>query len=129
MHTNSLNILCNNRFEKNPQMAQAKTTKQKKQNNGADVGYEGELWQMADALRGSMDAAEHNYVALGLIYPVPPATAFEPFHALAQRLYAGIDVLAGESDTLPALRDTVLPKPIFDELRLAQQNDPITTSA
>jgi type I restriction enzyme M protein len=24
----------------------------------ANVGYEAELWQMADALRGSMDAAE-----------------------------------------------------------------------
>jgi type I restriction enzyme M protein len=26
--------------------------------NGATVGYEAELWKMADALRGSMDAAE-----------------------------------------------------------------------
>jgi type I restriction enzyme M protein len=25
---------------------------------GATVGYEAQLWQMADALRGSMDAAE-----------------------------------------------------------------------
>ena len=25
--------------------------------NGATTGYEAELWQMADALRGSMDAA------------------------------------------------------------------------
>jgi type I restriction enzyme M protein len=37
--------------------------KRKKNSNQADpsaatVGYEAQLWQMADALRGSMDAAE-----------------------------------------------------------------------
>ncbi|MGI9077532.1 MAG: hypothetical protein ACR2G6_09420, partial [Gemmatimonadaceae bacterium] len=31
----------------------------------ANVGYEAELWQMADALRGSMDAAEYKHVVLG----------------------------------------------------------------
>ena len=36
-------------------MARVKPTKQKT-NNGANVGYEAQLWQMADALRGSMDA-------------------------------------------------------------------------
>jgi hypothetical protein len=38
-------------------MARTKKDDQKKTNNGANVGYEAELWQMADALRGSMDAA------------------------------------------------------------------------
>jgi type I restriction enzyme M protein len=33
----------------------------------ANVGYEAELWQMADALRGSMDPAEYKHVVLGLI--------------------------------------------------------------
>ena len=28
----------------------------------ATVGYETQLWQMADALRGSMDAAEYKHV-------------------------------------------------------------------
>jgi type I restriction enzyme M protein len=36
--------------------------------NGANVGYEAELWRMADALRGSMDAAEYKHVVLGLIF-------------------------------------------------------------
>jgi len=36
--------------------------------NGATVGYEAELWRMADALRGSMDAAEYKHVVLGLIF-------------------------------------------------------------
>ncbi len=49
-------------------MAQAKTSKQRKPNNGANVGYEAELWQMADALRGSMDAAEYKHVVLSLIF-------------------------------------------------------------
>ena len=37
-------------------MARAKK-KPRKNDNGATVGYEAQLWQMADALRGSMDAA------------------------------------------------------------------------
>ncbi len=35
---------------------------------GATVGYETELWRMADALRGSMDAAEYKHVVPGLIF-------------------------------------------------------------
>ena len=34
---------------------------------------ESELWSMADALRGSMDAAEYKHVVLGLIFPVEGA--------------------------------------------------------
>ena len=30
---------------------------------------EAKLWQMADTLRGSMDAAEFKHVVLGLIFP------------------------------------------------------------
>ena len=37
-------------------------------NNGATIGHEAELWAMADALRGSMDAAEYKHVVLGLIF-------------------------------------------------------------
>ena len=29
--------------------------------SGATTGYEAELWQMADTLRGSMDAAEYKH--------------------------------------------------------------------
>ena len=46
-------------------MAKQKTGKS---SNGATVGYEQQLWQMADALRGSMDAAEYKHVVLGLIF-------------------------------------------------------------
>ncbi len=47
----------------------------------ATVGYEAELWQMADALRGSMDAAEYKHVALGLIFLKYISDAFAEQHA------------------------------------------------
>ena len=61
-------------------MAQAKTTRNKA-SNGATVGYEQQLWQMADALRGSMDAAEYKHVVLGLIFLKYISDAFEEQHA------------------------------------------------
>jgi len=61
-------------------MARVKPTKQKT-NNGANVGYEAQLWQMADALRGSMDAAEYKHVVLGLIFLKYISDAFEEQHA------------------------------------------------
>jgi type I restriction-modification system DNA methylase subunit len=62
-------------------MAQSKTNQKKKTNNGANIGYESELWQMADALRGSMDAAEYKHVVLGLIFLKYISDAFEEQHA------------------------------------------------
>ncbi|MBI3598523.1 MAG: type I restriction-modification system subunit M N-terminal domain-containing protein, partial [Nitrospirae bacterium] len=47
----------------------------------ANVGYEAKLWQMADALRGSMDAAEYKHVVLGLIFLKYISDAFEERHA------------------------------------------------
>jgi type I restriction enzyme M protein len=54
-----------------------------KRNNAtaASVGYEAELWRMADALRGSMDAAEYKHVVLGLIFLKYISDAFEAQHA------------------------------------------------
>src|SRR5438105_15900980 len=64
-------------------MARANKNDQQKTNNhtGANVGYEAELWQMADALRGSMDAAEYKHVVLGLIFLKYISDAFEAQHA------------------------------------------------
>ena len=47
----------------------------------ANVGYEAELWLMADALRGSMDAAEYKHVVLGLIFLKYISDAFDARHA------------------------------------------------
>ena len=48
---------------------------------GATTGHEAELWAMADALRGSMDAAEYKHVVLGLIFLKYISDAFEERHA------------------------------------------------
>ncbi|MYF16969.1 MAG: SAM-dependent DNA methyltransferase [Gemmatimonadetes bacterium] len=45
------------------------------------TNYEAELWQMADALRGSMDAAEYKHVVLGLIFLKYISDAFQEAHA------------------------------------------------
>ena len=45
--------------------------------SGGPIGYEAELWRMADALRGSMDAAEYKHVALGLLFLKYVSDAFE----------------------------------------------------
>ena len=52
-------------------------TEREQTDNGATTGYEAELWQMADALRGSMDAAEYKHVVLGLIFLKYISDAFE----------------------------------------------------
>jgi type I restriction enzyme M protein len=50
----------------------------------ANLGYEAELWKAADALRGSMDAAEYKHVVLGLIFLKYISDAFEEQHAKLQ---------------------------------------------
>ncbi len=61
--------------------------------NGALVGYEAELWRMADTLRGSMDAAEYKHVVLGLIFLKYISDAFEETRAEleANRRQTGAD--------------------------------------
>ena len=49
----------------------------KDNNNGANVGFESELWRAADALRSNMDAAEYKHVVLGLIFLKYISDAFE----------------------------------------------------
>ena len=58
-----------------------KIQKTGKNNNGANLGFEAKLWQTADALRGSMDAAEYKHVVLGLIFLKYISDAFEEQHA------------------------------------------------
>jgi type I restriction enzyme M protein len=53
----------------------------KNESSAATVGYEAQLWQMADALRGSMDAAEYKHVCLGLLFLKYISDAFEEKHA------------------------------------------------
>jgi len=47
----------------------------------ANLGFEAQLWATANALRGSMDAAEYKHVVLGLIFLKYISDAFEAHHA------------------------------------------------
>ena len=50
----------------------------------ATIGYERKLWEMADTLRGSMDAAEYKHVVLGLIFLKYISDAFEERHTFLE---------------------------------------------
>jgi type I restriction enzyme M protein len=60
------------------------TKKDRTSNNGATLGFEKRLWEAADALRGSMDAAEYKHVVLGLIFLKYISDSFEEHHAKLQ---------------------------------------------
>jgi len=66
-------------------LAKAKNSSETPGTTAANVGYEARLWQMADALRGSMDAAEYKHVCLGLLFLKYISDAFEERHAYLAR--------------------------------------------
>ncbi|MFQ5717858.1 MAG: type I restriction-modification system subunit M N-terminal domain-containing protein, partial [Nitrospinales bacterium] len=57
-----------------------KSKGKKSKDNGANLGFEQTLWQMADKLRNNMDAAEYKHVVLGLIFLKYISDAFEERH-------------------------------------------------
>ena len=60
--------------------------------DGGIADYRSELWKMADALRGSMDAAEYKHVVLGLIFLKYISDAFEEAYAqLEKEIVDGAD--------------------------------------
>ena len=61
--------------------ARRRQAKAQPEATGADTDYRSELWRMADALRGSMDAAEYKHVVLGLIFLKYISDAFEEAYA------------------------------------------------
>ena len=78
--------------------------------NGATVGYEAKLWQMADALGGSMDAAEYKHVVLGLIFLKYISDAFEEQHARndsAVKVLGDETLLAIARELVEAVRNNV----------------------
>lgn len=56
------------------------TKKDRAANNGATLGFEKRMWEAADALRGSMDAAEYKHVVLGIIFLKYISDSFEEHH-------------------------------------------------
>ncbi len=57
--------------------AKRKATTREMNNTAANLGFEQQLWAAANALRGSMDAAEYKHVVLGLIFLKYISDAFE----------------------------------------------------
>ena len=80
----------------------------KTQADGSSVtGHEADYWRMADALRGSMDAAEYKHVVLGLIFLKYISDAFEEAHGAAgivdyvdDFLFDGVYVQTGEDGSV-----------------------------
>jgi type I restriction enzyme M protein len=70
-------------------MARKKTAEKPKTGNGANLGFEQKLWQVADKLRGNMDAADYKNVVLGLIFLKYISDAFqERYDALKKEPHA-----------------------------------------
>lgn len=61
----------------------------KSSENGASLGFENKLWEMADKMRGHLDSSEYKHVALGLIFLKYISDAFQ----------AKYEELAAKSDT------------------------------
>jgi hypothetical protein len=81
--------------------------------SAATVGYEAQLWQMADALGGSrIDGVQRPLIVL------PPAALVAAFDSFATSVERRREEMISESRTLAALRDTLLPKLISGELRV-----------
>jgi type I restriction enzyme M protein len=83
-------------------LAQRNKNVTKTDDAGAIVGYEPQLWQMADALRGSMDAAEYKHVVLGLIFLKYISDAFGERHEYLRR---AVDDPNDEYYVPPSMRD------------------------
>lgn len=85
-------------------MARGSKSKDKRATkNGANLGFEQKLWQAADKLRGSMDAAEYKHVVLGLVFLKYISDAFQEHY----------DVLKKEPHANPEDRDEYTGENIF----------------
>ena len=67
--------------ERNRQRRSTPSNPQPSSSSPPSVVNEAKLWAMADALRGSMDAAEYKHVVLGLIFLKYISDAFDERHA------------------------------------------------
>ncbi|NCC57630.1 MAG: SAM-dependent DNA methyltransferase [Synergistales bacterium] len=77
-----------------------------KKTNGANLGFENQLWAAADKLRGHMDASEYKHVVLGLIFLKYISDAF-------QSKYAELEAMKETEYTDPEDRDEYAAANIF----------------
>lgn len=52
--------------------------------NSSEIGFEKQIWDAADELRGSMDASEYKHVVLGLIFLKYLSDKFEIIYLLVK---------------------------------------------
>ncbi len=74
--------------------------------NGANLGFENQLWAAADKMRGHMDASEYKHVVLGLIFLKYISDAF-------QAKYNDLEALKDTDYTDPEDRDEYAAANIF----------------
>ena len=86
--------------------------------NGDAAGYEADLWRMADALRGSMDAAEYKHVVLGLIFLKYISDAFEELHTQLERNATAAPTRKTETSTWQRISSGCPPRPAGQTFRL-----------
>ena len=80
----------------------AKFSVKKQNGNGANLGFEAQLWATADKLRGNMEPSDYKHVALGLIFLKYISDAFE-----AKRAALLQEKLADAEDTEEYLAENV----------------------
>jgi type I restriction enzyme M protein len=78
----------------------------KSKSNGANLGFETQMWAAADKLRGHMDASEYKHVVLGLIFLKYISDAF-------QAKYKELEAKKGTEYTDPEDRDEYAAANIF----------------
>ncbi len=81
----------------------AQPPRQKSNSNGANLGFEAEMFKTADKLRGNMEPSDYKHVALGLIFLKYISDAFE-----AKR-----SVLLAEDESAAEDRDEYLADNVF----------------
>lgn len=74
-------------------------TEKSKSNSGGDLGFEGELFKVADKLRGNMEPSDYKHVVLGLIFLKYISDAFDTKY---QALMAEDPAFAEERDEYAA---------------------------
>ena len=85
------------------QATSAQPSRQKANGNGANLGFEAEMFKTADKLRGNMEPSDYKHVALGLIFLKYISDAFE-----AKR-----KVLLAEDEAAAEDRDEYLADNVF----------------
>jgi type I restriction enzyme M protein len=93
-------------------------------NNTANVGFEQQIWQAADILRGSMDAAEYKHVVLGLIFLKYISDKFE---ARYQELLADDDDVGDKDAYVEAIGFFVPPSARWHVISEAARKEGIGT--